>query len=335
MSATLPVSRRFFRVFLPALFLVAPTEGLISPLHTRPSRGKTCRSPIAGISKIPVVPAQQKSPLCATPPFVDISVAEGSIVSCAPSDNFQVSSADVPSRPRANTRDAQRGTRRKSRKSPLAILSLAALLVLGPGAGPASASTAIPRSAGGAVSALERFFVTMPYTSSFAACGLQAAAADCIAQLRKPGAKGRIEKARIAGFAIYGSCYVGVSQYYIYNRIFPVVFGRGTELPVALAKSAADAFVLSPLLSLPLAYVIKALSAMKSPKEGMRRYIRDVKDGLLFKSWALWLPFHVINFSLVPEHLRIPLTSSVAFFWMIILSFIASGGDAGDTAKAI
>lgn len=36
--------------------------------------------------------------------------------------------------------------------------------------------------------------------------------------------------------------------------------------------------------------------------------------------WSIWIPAQLINFSVVPLHLRVPYVAGVAFGWTIVLS---------------
>jgi len=62
-----------------------------------------------------------------------------------------------------------------------------------------------------------------------------------------------------------------------------------------------------------------------SAKEAFRRYVDDIRNhGLLTKYWLLWGPVQCLTFSIVPEHFRVTFIAAVSFFWLIILSSIAS-----------
>jgi hypothetical protein len=98
-------------------------------------------------------------------------------------------------------------------------------------------------------------------------------------------------------------------------------------------KVIFDQLVLTPLAALPICYLVKA-AVFKAPlRSGLEHYVRDVKQGLLFKAWALWTPTQCLTFSVVPVHLRIAIIALVSFFWLIILSNVSSReGRAGPSA---
>jgi protein Mpv17 len=130
---------------------------------------------------------------------------------------------------------------------------------------------------------------------------------------------------RNTAFLLYGSLYQGVAQEHIYNHLYPVWFGSGTSTTVVLAKVLFDLLVQTTLVTLPIAYITKSLIYRYSFREAMRRYVDDIRNhGLLKKYYLLWGPVQCITFSVVPEHWRVTFIAAVSFFWLIILSTIAS-----------
>ena len=103
------------------------------------------------------------------------------------------------------------------------------------------------------------------------------------------------------------------------------MFGSGTDAVTVLTKVCFDLFVQTIFLTLPIAYLSKALIFRYSAKEAFRRYVDDIRNhGLLTKYFALWGPVQCLTFSIVPEHFRVTFIAAVSFFWLIILSSIAS-----------
>jgi hypothetical protein len=92
-------------------------------------------------------------------------------------------------------------------------------------------------------------------------------------------------------------------------------------------------FFFGSLVSLPIAYRIKAFVFGYSSKEGFRRYWHDVtQNGLLKKFWSVWVPVNCTNFGLVPPSYRITVNSIVAFCWLMVLSTISSRQNTTDVA---
>ena len=126
-------------------------------------------------------------------------------------------------------------------------------------------------------------------------------------------------------FILYGSLYQGVAQEFIYNHLYPVWFGSATSVPVVLTKVLFDLLVQTTLVTLPIAYLTKSVIYRYSFQEALRRYAADIRNhGLLKKYYILWGPVQCITFSVIPEHWRVTFIACVSFFWLIILSTIAS-----------
>ena len=134
---------------------------------------------------------------------------------------------------------------------------------------------------------------------------------------------------RNVAFILYGGLYQGMFQEHMYNHIFPMIFGTGTDFLTVSSKVVFDIFFLNPLLCLPVAYLSKSIIFRYSPKEAIRRYISDIKErNLLQKCWSLWFPVQCLTFSIIPEYLRITFIAGVSFFWLILLSSISAKGEA-------
>lgn len=116
-----------------------------------------------------------------------------------------------------------------------------------------------------------------------------------------------------------------MAQEFVYNHLYPKWFGYGTSPVVVLTKVLFDLLIQTTLVTLPIAYLTKAVIYRYSFREAMRRYVDDiVRHGLLTKYFFLWGPVQCLTFSIVPEHLRVTFIALVSFFWLIVLSTIAS-----------
>jgi protein Mpv17 len=194
-----------------------------------------------------------------------------------------------------------------------------------------------------AVAALDTFWKTQPYLAAGLTCGLKASAADIVAQKRHFKLREEVEQAndeeeesietpiqktdyqRNLAYLLYGVIYQGVAQEFVYNHLYPVWFGTGTSVGVVATKVLFDLLVQTTLVTLPIAYLTKAIIYRYSFGEAVRRYIDDIQNhGLLKKYVLLWGPVQCLTFSIVPEHLRVTFIAFVSFFWLIILSTIAS-----------
>jgi len=185
------------------------------------------------------------------------------------------------------------------------------------------------------------FFRNFPFTAAAVVCGIKASAADLVAQRRqyKKGAQvggeqemekvnevpQKIDLPRNLAYLLYGSLYQGLFQEYAYNHIYPRLFGAGSDIVSVASKVAFDMLLQTVFLTLPVAYMSKAVIYRYSFREAIRRYVDDIKHHkLLLKYYALWLPVMSFTFGVVPEHYRVAFIACVSFFWIIILSSIAS-----------
>jgi protein Mpv17 len=218
-----------------------------------------------------------------------------------------------------------------------------------------------------AAAAVDNFYRTAPLESAFLTCGIKGSLADAIAQkLDKPhhdlvdddnvektstinnSARSRsdslsrydeeqdgkqeettFDASRNLAYVIYGGLYTGIAQHFIYNEIFPQIFGDDPTPLTVLSEVAANALIVGPMLGLPVAYLTKALVLHPTDgnplAEGLKRYAEDVQlKGLLLKYWALWVPVQAITFAYVPEHLRITFMAFGSFFWFVILSVVSA-----------
>ncbi len=190
--------------------------------------------------------------------------------------------------------------------------------------------------------AADAFWRNSPYIAAALTCGFKASAADYVAQRRQLNddeeqydtscdtalainEPRRIDLKRNFAFIVYGSLYQGMAQEYIYNHLYPVFFGSGVDIVTVLSKVLFDLLIQTTLITLPIAYMTKALIYRYSLGEAWRRYVDDIRNqGLLTKYFVLWGPVQCMTFSIIPEHFRVTFIAFVSFFWLIILSTIAS-----------
>jgi len=117
----------------------------------------------------------------------------------------------------------------------------------------------------------------------------------------------------------------------LYNRVFPRLFGDRVLLMLAFNQ-----LVLTPLLTLPVAYLVKGIVFGNTLRTSMNEYWTDVKqNGLLLAFWKLWTPANYLLFGVVPPHLRITFNASVSFVWTVILSRIANSQKVNKHDKSV
>lgn len=163
-------------------------------------------------------------------------------------------------------------------------------------------------------SLINEFYINQNrFKVAFLTCSTKACAADLVAQWidrtaeRRRAANGggggvtntqqvptdkkkSIDYRRAAVFLLYGGLYQGMAQEYIYNDIYARLFGSGTDILTASKKVSAEMFVLTPLLCIPAAYLIKGLMGGKTIKGALKKYRDDVvQKKILFINWSKYL----------------------------------------------
>lgn len=195
------------------------------------------------------------------------------------------------------------------------------------------------------LSNVNAFWIDAPYAAAALTCGVKASAADLVAQRRQfrkeqddqneelesenasavTSEAPKADLQRNLAYLIYGALYQGMTQEFVYNHIYPSLFGTGTDPVTVLTKVSFDLLIQTTILTLPIAYLSKAVIYRYGFKEAIRRYVDDIRNhGLLLKYFALWGPVQCLTFSIIPEHFRVTFIALVSFFWLIILSSIAS-----------
>jgi hypothetical protein len=90
--------------------------------------------------------------------------------------------------------------------------------------------------AGNVLGTIGTFYKESPVEAAFLTCGIKAASSDAIAQRAVEQNNGFAFK-RNAAFIAYGGLYQGIAQYYIFNKLFPLLFGDGTDVITVAERS--------------------------------------------------------------------------------------------------
>lgn len=130
-------------------------------------------------------------------------------------------------------------------------------------------------------------------------------------------------------FALFSGAYLGCFQHLLYNIAFTRLFGSGQSLKVATRKVAADYFVTTPFLYLPIYYASEYAILQGDPSAGVSTYFVG-KDGkppemvpVMKRYTIIWPAFHLFNFTVTPPELRIAAIACVSFLWLTILSNVS------------
>lgn len=222
-----------------------------------------------------------------------------------------------------------------------------ALSLSGGSVAASSAAAAIEFGGGGPFSmllaGLNSFYMSYPLLSAITTCSVKGCLADCIAQRRnnaeeasndydesslgkaKSSNKPKFSLRRNAAYILYGGGILGVFCDVMYNFVYPFLFGGMDGIVHLVAVVVFDNLISAPLIWLPPVYFVKAILYGQTLKSGIQKYSNDVQhNGLLKQYWTIWFPAQIVNFSLVPAHLRIAFMAGISFFWMILLSCISS-----------
>lgn len=173
-------------------------------------------------------------------------------------------------------------------------------------------------------------YATFPLQSAIVTCGVKASVADGIAQVRSEADK--LELRRNLAYILYGGIFVGGLCHLEYDYVFPYLFGDDHSVKTIFEEVCFDNFISAPLCWLPPAYLVKAAVYDYPLREGLEKYVHDIKhNGLLHKYLSIWIPAQSVSFSVIPEHLRVLFMASVSFFWFILFSTVASASDASES----
>jgi hypothetical protein len=140
-----------------------------------------------------------------------------------------------------------------------------------------------------------------------------------------PTRKPRICLKRNFSFLLYGAVCCGVVYEWIYNVVFPRLFGYDTHLQVAMAKTGTEIFMIAPLFTIPTSYLITAAINRTSYRQALAKYWYDVRENNLLRTYCIVFgPFQIILFTWVPAYMRMTVASVVSFLWLMILSQVSA-----------
>lgn len=151
---------------------------------------------------------------------------------------------------------------------------------------------------------------------------LKTSAADYFAQKVIEQRK-EIDWRRHAMFCSFGFAYLGIWQYYLYNRLFAVWCAPLTKavghIGAAPIKTLIDQGLHHPFVYFPAFYLCKGAVEGRPVSVSLQKYWEDLWPNLK-ALWMVWVPAQLFNFGMVPMHLRIPFVAAVSFVWTVIIS---------------
>jgi hypothetical protein len=139
---------------------------------------------------------------------------------------------------------------------------------------------------------------------------------------------------RTATQAAFGAYYGTVHAHYIWGqleRLFVTVLpARGialTGLPGAAARVAVDQCITgTPLFNVVFFYVTGRFTLRLSHSDAIAN-VEARLGPMLQRHWSFWVPFHTINFWLVPFRHRLLPAQGALFGWSAFMSYTGSSKD--------
>ena len=123
-------------------------------------------------------------------------------------------------------------------------------------------------------------------------------------------------------FSSFGLCYLGAFQYVQYTLWFPRLF-PGSSASVVVKRVAFDQIINTGMWYYPLFYMVQSCVmhgavSLDLVASGLQRYRVNIATDMC-NCWKLWVPAQLVNFSVVPVHLRVPYAAGVSFVWSCVL----------------
>jgi len=158
-----------------------------------------------------------------------------------------------------------------------------------------------------------------------------------------------IDWRRNGTFAAFGFFYLGMVQYTLYVPIFSRMFPGAAAYAAAplraklkdvagtrnmITQVVLDQFVHHPIAYFPVFYCLKEVVNGGTMSGGIEKYKVNYKEDLV-ALWKLWVPSTIINFSLMPMHMRIPWVASTSLIWTCIISYMRGGNTETDPDQAM
>ncbi|GLC55817.1 hypothetical protein PLESTB_001032000 [Pleodorina starrii] len=151
---------------------------------------------------------------------------------------------------------------------------------------------------------------------------IKTSAADLFAQ-KVVERREEVDWRRHGMFVMFGFGYLGCWQYYLYNDLFvrwckPIttLVGHYGSAPL---KTFIDQCIHHPILYFPSFYTLKGLVEGRPISDSMADYREHLWDNCK-ALWMIWVPAQMVNFTVVPLHLRIPFVAGVSFAWTVVIS---------------
>jgi len=148
-----------------------------------------------------------------------------------------------------------------------------------------------------------------------------------------------IDWRRVKIFSLFGFIFCGVWQYFLYNKLFPMIvpgIDRFLALPIRARfrdvqglKGVAiqcfiDNFFCVGVCYFPVFYTLKLYlegSGSMNPMLGVKRYIQTWPEDL-WNAMKVWIPAQTFNFLIFPIWARVTFTALVSFGFTAYVSYL-------------
>ena len=121
----------------------------------------------------------------------------------------------------------------------------------------------------------------------------------------------------------FGFFYIGGFCYALYSKIYPMLFNNiQNKYLKIISQTTCDVYIHSAFIYFPIYYLYKDSidNQMISLNKIYKKYFCNSIKKDMFDATIVWYPTHLITFSVMPLHLRVPWMTFVSFFWTMILS---------------
>jgi len=161
-----------------------------------------------------------------------------------------------------------------------------------------------------------------PYSLAFGMLSGKAVLCDAFSQAVLEGHE--LDKPRMLSAGLFGGLWQGCGQYFVYNVAFTSLIGAGTCTKTVLKKLAADCFIHTPFMWLPVNLsmyeMIKNGSLNRVPDRWRSEVIPTMKVYCM-----VWPGVNFLNFMFVPIELRMTVIFFASIFWYLGATYVTHG----------
>ncbi|KAH8107168.1 hypothetical protein BXZ70DRAFT_916685 [Cristinia sonorae] len=171
-----------------------------------------------------------------------------------------------------------------------------------------------------------------PMLYQCATAGILFAGGDCIAQqaIERKGWKNH-DLARTARLGFYGGCMFGPLLTKWLQTLNRLQFK--TPLRAVVYRTYLDQGVFTPAV---VAFFFGSMTALEG--KGVSEAVDRIQENYvptLIRNWGVFVPAQIINFALVPNHLRFVFVGVVSLFWNTYLSSVNAAKNAQLPASSL